>query len=292
MNELYPTIKRLLMVGLSSITASLALNYFLIPAAVLSSGLSGIAQIVQQLLRNFLGAESNVGALILILNLPIFLLGFLKLGKAATVWSFITVVVNALAIGWFPHGQVTTDVLMNALVGGLLMGVSGGVTLKLGFTTGGLDILSLVMAKVTGKSVGNFVLLLNGGIVLVAGFIYSWESALYTLISIFVMSQVIDVIHNGQQKVTVFIITNKGSELVNTLRETIVRGVTHWPSRGGFSGADRETIMVVATRYELFEIRRKVAETDPEAFVDIVATQGVVGKFASEEEQQVYSGRR
>lgn len=291
MKEVNTTIKRLLIVAISGITAGVALNYFLIPAAVLSSGLSGVAQIIQQVLQDTWGLESNIGLLIMVLNLPIFLLGFIKLGKAATFWSFITVVVNSLIIGWLPQGQVTDDVLMNALVGGLLMGISGGVTLKLGFTTGGLDILSLVMAKTTGRSVGNFILLLNGLIVLVAGCIFSLESALYTLISIFVMSQMIDVIHNDQQKVTIFIITNQSQRLLVSLRETIIRGVTHWPSRGGYSGEGRETIMIVATRYELFEIRRKVQETDPEAFINIVATQGIVGKFASEEEQRAYGSK-
>lgn len=281
-------VNQCLVVLVSSLTAAIGLNYFLIPAQVLSSGLSGVAQIINRLLQNYWEIGLNIGMLLLILNLPIFLIGFLKLGKEATVWSFITVAATSAVIAWLPQGRLTENVLMNALVGGILLGISAGTTLRMGFTTGGLDILSLLLAKSTGKSVGNFIFLLNALIVIVAGVLFDWESALYTMLSIFVMSQTINGIHNNQQKVTIFIITNYGDLLVNNFRENTLRGVTHWSSRGGFTGENREMIMIVANRYEVIAIQQQVKRIDTGAFINIVETQETFGNFISEDEQEYY----
>lgn len=286
--NLKTTLSRCLIVLASSLTAAIGLNFFLIPAQVLSSGLSGIAQIINQLLQSYWQIEINVGILILILNLPIFLIGFLKLGKEATIWSFLTVITGSTIIAWLPQGQFTQDVLMSALVGGIFFGISGGITLRAGFTTGGLDILLLILSKMTGKAVGNLMFVLNALIVLVAGYLFDWERALYTILSIFVMSQVVNSIHNNQQKVTIFIITNHGEIMVNNLRENTLRGVTHWTARGGFTGEEREMIMMVANRYEIIAIQQLVQKIDTGAFIDIVETQKTFGKYISAEEQEAY----
>ncbi|KAF1300093.1 hypothetical protein BAU16_12670 [Enterococcus sp. JM9B] len=280
--------KKIGVVLISGITAAISLNYFLIPAKVLSAGMNGVAQIIVFLGWRYFEIHLSTGLFILILNIPIFILGFMKLGKASTFWSFVNVVGVSLITMIMPQGEVTNNILMNSLVGGVLLGVGAGFSLKMGFTTGGMDILSLILSKTTGKTVGKYMFILNGIIVMVAGFIFSWESALYTIISIYCMSHVVDMIHTSHQKVTAMIITTKPDEVGKNIAARVFRGMTLMPSVGGYSGVEGKTIMMVITRYELYDLEQAVIEADENAFVNILPTQSIIGRFASEDDQRTF----
>lgn len=281
-------LKRIGVLVVCGLTSAIALNYFLIPAKVLSAGMNGVAQIIVAIGLNNFGIQLNTGLFIFILNIPIFIIGFWKLGKEATFWSFLNVVTISLVTMFFPHGELTENILMNALMGGLFIGIGAGLALKLGFTTGGMDILSLVLSKTTGKTVGNFMFILNGTIVLFAGFIFSWESALYTIISIYMMSYVVDIIHTSHQKLTAMIITTKPDEVGRSISERVFRGMTLLPSVGAYSGVESKTIMMVITRYELYDLEQAILEADEQAFVNILPTQSILGRFATEDEQRTF----
>ncbi|MEY8444766.1 YitT family protein [Enterococcus ratti] len=282
------SLKKIAVILITGLTAAIALNYFLIPANVFSAGMNGIAQIIASLLSDWLHVHVDTGAFIFILNIPVFILGFLKVGKRATFLSFVNVVAVSAATALLPTGQVTDNILMNALVGGVLLGVGVGISLKMGFTTGGMDIISLVLSQTTGKTVGNYMLMLNGLIVVIAGFLFNWESALYTIISIYAMTQVIDAIHTSHQKVTAMIVTVKPEEVTTAIAQKMVRGMTLLPSIGGYSKKEGKTIMMVITRYEMYDLDQIVHEIDEDAFINILPTHSVFGRFANETEQNLY----
>ncbi|MFV0557447.1 MAG: YitT family protein [Enterococcus sp.] len=282
------TAKKIAVVLITGFLCALSLNFFLTPAKVMSAGMNGVSQIVVALGDRYLGIHLSVGLFILLLNIPIFVIGFLKLGKDATFWSFMNVVSVSIITIFFPMGEITNNILMNALVGGLLIGIGAGLSLKMGFTTGGLDIISLVLSKTTGKTVGNYMFLLNGIIVLVAGLTISWESALYSIISIYAMSYMVDVIHTSHQKVTAMIITSQAEAVAQHVSQRVFRGMTLIPSIGGYSKAQNQTIMMVITRYELYDLEQAVQEADENAFVNILPTQSILGRFASEDDQRAF----
>jgi uncharacterized membrane-anchored protein YitT (DUF2179 family) len=258
----------------------------LIPANVFSAGMTGIAQIAEHLLSN-VGLSIDTGILIFLLNVPVFVLGFIRLGKSAMILSFANVISMSFFTTLVPVGQVTDNVLMNAITGGVMLGIGAGLSLKFGFTTGGLDIVSLLLSKTTGRTVGNYMMLLNGVIVIVAGFFFTWESALYTIITIFTMSTVVDYVHTSHQKMTAFINTGNSAVMIEVLSRELLRGLTVIPARGGFSSTEREVIMVVFTRYELYTLKQIVADVDPNSFTNIVATDSVVGSFLTQDEQNL-----
>lgn len=281
-------IKRVLVILLSGLAGAVSLNYFLIPAHVLSAGMNGVAQIIASVLHTNFDLTIDTGLFIFLLNVPVFILGFIKLGKEATIFSFVNVVVVSLITMILPTGQVTDNIMMNAIVGGVILGIGAGFSLKMGFTTGGMDIISLVLSKTTGRTVGNYMFALNGLIVVMAGLIFSWESALYTIVSIFCMSQIVDVIHTSHQKLTVMIVTQKSEAVAHQIKTQMFRGMTLFPTVGGFSQANNTTIMMVITRYELYQLEQILHEVDENAFVNVLPTQAVLGQFANEEEQKYY----
>lgn len=280
--------KRIGVLIICGVTSAISLNFFLIPAHVMSAGMNGVAQIIVALGAEHFNLNLSTGLFIFILNIPIFALGFWKLGKSSTFWSFLNVATISIVIMIFPQGELTDNILMNALMGGVISGIGAGLALKMGFTTGGMDILSLVLSKTTGKTVGNFMFILNGLIVVVAGFIFSWESALYTIISIYVMSHVVDMIHTSHQKLTAMIITTKPDQVGRSISQRVFRGMTLLPSVGGYSGVEGKTIMMVITRYELYDLEQAILEADEQAFVNFIPTQSVLGSFASEDDQRTF----
>ena len=270
------SIKKIAVMAITALTSAVGLNFFLIPAKVFSAGMNGIAQIIATLLYTNLGIHINTGIFILFLNIPVFILGFVKLGKQSTILSFINVIGISVVTMFVPIVTVTTNPLMNAIMGGVLVGVGAGLSLKMGFNTGGMDIISLILSKTTGKTVGNFMFLLNGIIVLLAGFVFNWESALYTII------------HTSHQKVTAMIVTTRPEAVALEVSQQIARGMTLLPSIGGYSGAEGRMIMMVITRYELYDLEQAVYSIDENAFVNILPTQSVLGRFANEDEQRIF----
>lgn len=283
--ERYQPFIRIVIVIFAGIISAIALNNFLIPGDVFSSGVTGIAQLLEAFFR-FIHVPMKTGILIFLLNLPIMILGWVKLGKQNTIYSLLVVVSMSVFTTFVPVKMITDNQLMNALMGGVLLGLGVGLCLKFGFTTGGLDIVSLVVSKTTGKTVGSIMMLVNLMIVILAGIFFDLSSALYTVISIFAMTQMIDMIHTSHQKLTAFITTSKSAEVKTSILDKLVRGFTLMPSYGGYSGQENMTIMIVISRYELYDLEQAVYNIDPNAFVNIVPTQTVLGVFYDEDQQK------
>ncbi|MGO3732877.1 MAG: YitT family protein [Vagococcus sp.] len=277
--------KKIAVVIVAGFALALGLNMFLIPANVFSAGVNGMAQLVSSSLAMMFNIKVNTGILIFLMNIPIAILGWVKLGKSATIYSLLTVVSVSIMALLVPSIQITDNALMNAIAGGVLTGLAIGITMKFGFSTGGMDIVSLVLSKTTGRTVGSLMFAINLLIILAAGFIFDWESALYTIISIFCTTQVVDTIHTSHQKVTAFVMTCKTEETIASIQHELVRGMTLLPGTGVYSRKDVSIIMIVVTRYELYTLEQAVYNVDEHAFINIIPTQTVYGQFWNEDDQ-------
>ncbi|MFD1317386.1 YitT family protein [Loigolactobacillus zhaoyuanensis] len=275
--------KKILVTIVASLLVAFALNNFLIPAAVFSSGVNGLAQLVSTLLARYTSLHIQTGWWILIFNLPIGLLGWFKIGRGFTLFSILTAALTALLSVVLPIHALAANPLMNAIIGGALTGGGVGYALKYGFSTGGMDIVAFMLAKTTGKSIGSLMMAINGLIVIIAGFMFSWASALYTIISIYCLSRVVDSINTSQQKVTVMIVTQQSTALVKAIHERLIRGITILPARGAYTQQDSNVLMIVITRYELYDMEQAVKLVDPGAFVNIMNTTQVLGEFLDED---------
>lgn len=286
-NKNYEMITRSMIILLNAIIGAIGLNLFLIPANVFSAGLNGVSQLLSEALKIFSGVTIDTGILVFLLNIPVFMLGWIKLGPKATIYSFLTVLSFSVSLVLIPVHAIVEDTLLNAIVGGVLVGIGAALCLKFGFTTGGFDVLSVIIAKSTGRSVGNMMFLMNMMIILLAGILFDWEQAIYTVISIYCLSIVVDKIHTSGNKLTLMIISDVPEKnMVDQLRKTIVRGITIFPGKGGISKKERSVYMIVVSRYELYEIEKAIYEIDPRAFVNVMPTEHVMGLFYTEDQQK------
>lgn len=275
---------QLVVMVVSAVVSAFALNEFLIPANTFSGGVNGIAQILYSAGKPW-GLQINTGYYILLFNIPIALLGWVKLGHRFTIMSFATAFLTSAAAVVMPVVNIAHNPLLGALFGGILTGVGIGITMRYGFSTGGFDIIVLVLERVTGRTVGSLMFLINFAIILMSGVLFSWENALFTIISIYASTRLVDLIHTRHQKLTAVIVTTQADAVAKAIQTAILRGVTITDSHGGYSGQPNATLMVVLSRYELYALQAAVQQTDQHAFINILNTVDTSGLFMNERQQ-------
>lgn len=270
-------IKKIIVILFGALLLAISLNVFLIPANVFSSGFTGVAQLLSTVL------PLSTGMLLVLLNLPVAILGWLKIGKSFTIYSSLSVILTMVFLEFIPVIKLSNDLLLNAVFGGVIMAVGVGITLKFGASTGGLDIIALILSKRSDRPIGVYFLVINGLIVVTAGFLFDWERALYTLVTLYVTSRIIDTIHTRYVKLTAMIVTSKADELKQAINERITRGITILPAKGGYAGDDKNVLLIVITRYELYSLKRIIQEIDNHAFTNIVETAEIYGFFRKDD---------
>ena len=271
--------KRIIIVIFGAILNALDLNFFLIQANVYAGGFTGLAQLIASIFQDFFNIGIGTGVLLLILNIPVVILGWIKVGKGFTIYSIVSVIVTTIFLELLPILTVSDDIMLNAVAGGVITGIGVGFTLKWGASTGGMDIIAMILSRMHDKPIGIYFLTLNGIIITMAGILYEPENALYTLLSLYITTRVIDAIHTRHEKVTAMIITRKAEALQEAIHKKMVRGITVLPAKGAYSKEDKNMIFLVLTRYELYDLEKIITEIDPEAFTNIVQTSGIFGFF-------------
>ena len=267
------TFKKVSIYTIGSILVAVALNFFLIPANVFASGFTGFAQILAAI------TPISTGIYLFALNIPVALIGWLKIGRLFTLYSFLSVAITTVFLEVLPVISISEDILLNSVFGGVIIGIGAGVILKYGASTAGVDIIALILARYSDRPLGIYFFIINGLIVIIAGFLFDWEKALYTLVTLYVSSRIIDSIHTRHVKLTAMIVTKKPDELQIAIHEKLTRGITRIPAKGGYTKEDKEMLMIVITRYELYSLQNIIANVDDKAFTNIVETAGIYGMF-------------
>lgn len=262
-----------LAVILGSALIASGFNLFLIPHRLLSGGVSGLAMLVGYF------TPFNISLMYLVFNLPLLIAGWFQLGRRFIVLSIVSVVATTWLMALLPERQVASDMLLASVFGGVLVGAGAGISFRVGGSSGGFDILGSIITKYRDFPVGNVLVGLNGLVILAAAYFdNNWNLALASMVSIYVSGKVVDLIHVSHLKVTVYIVTTRTDELLQQLLG-LQRGVTKIKTEGAYSHVERDMLMTVTTRYELAELKRIIRNSDPQAFVNIVETVGVMGSF-------------
>jgi uncharacterized membrane-anchored protein YitT (DUF2179 family) len=256
-----------------SIIVSFAFNLFLIPHGIMSSGISGLSIILSML------TSVNTGIFNLLLNFPLLVLGYLKLGRKFILYTILSVISISITLYAIPVFKLAEDAILSSIFGGAIVGLGIGIIFRSSGSSGGFDIIGMLLARRKDFPMGTLLFAMNSVVILLSGFLFSWDAALNTLVSIFVLGKVIDKVHTHHVKLTLMIITRKGEEVKQHLLKNVYRGVTVIDSVGGYSNEKSNVIITVISRYELTEVKTLIEEIDPEAFVNITETLEVMGLF-------------
>lgn len=259
-----------------ALLVAIGVDMFLTPNQVVSAGVTGIGMIAHWMWG------WPVGAVTLLLNIPLFLLGWRWGGG----WPFITrtlyaTVVMSLGIDLLAPliPPVEGDPLIYTLFGGLLDGVGIGLVLRGRGTTGGTDILAQILFRYRRISFGTVFLVLNSAILALAATVTGLVPALYAVVVNFISARAVDTVHEGLTLGrAAFIVSEKHDMLREGIVGRLGRGVTILEARGGFTGKDRPVLYVVVSRPQITALKRMVAEVDPLAFVVVSEVHDVLGE--------------
>lgn len=263
------------------------LHYFVIPNQLMEGGVTGIAV----LLNYAAGFPLSISTLVL--NVPLFFLGWKALGREQMLYTFIGIVslsgflaLMELLIDrkWLIPLQTTHDYMLAALYAGVSLGTGLGIVFRFGGTTGGVDIIARIVARWKGISMGQIILTLDAVIIGIAMFYISIEKVLYTLVTVFIASKLIDFIQDGAYAAKAFsIITDQGGPISKQITLELDRGVTLIPAKGAFSGQQKEVVYCVVQRQEIRRLKKIIRNIDPRAFIVINEVHDVLGEGFKEE---------
>lgn len=281
--EVYHPIRSIIFVFVGSFIYALGIQWFLAPASLYTGGFAGIAQIISDSVLKLSNGTVNINMSMywIMLNLPVFIFGFRKVGRRFTLYSMFSVIfasifLNIIDVRVFPEDA---DKLVYAIYGGVLTGIGVSITLKVGASTGGMDIITQYLSHKFEGSFGRYTFIMNLFIVSLSGIIYNWDIALYTIINLFIFITVIDMIHTIHRKITLFIVTDKPGILSQEIQKRITRGITVIPAKGAYTQSEKSMLMIVITGYELYTVKSVIEEYDNKAFTNIIKSDNVLGVF-------------
>ena len=264
---------------------ALAFDLFLAPGHVAPGGLTGLTLVVTRWL------PLPDGLVLFALNIPLLLLGARQLGGARffarTVYVIAVTVIGIDTLApLLPAGGASPDPLLNALYGGAVTGVAAGLVIRARGNIGGTGILSRVLQRRTGVPMGQVYPLTDGAIVLLLGAVFGWERALYSMVALFVNGLATDYATEGPSLVrTIFIVTDRPSEVAAALQQRLRSGVTAWRAEGMYRRGERTVLFCTVNRPEVREVTRVVRETDHHGFLVVGqghrARGGTIGKSDS-----------
>ncbi len=269
-----------LFIILGAIIQAIGLQLFLVPAHLASGGVSGIAQIIHHF------TNWPIGAMVLMGNIPLFLIGWRFLGGPRFVARTITAILVysstvdlVLLLPFFPHNGLTDDIVLNSLYGAVVSGVGYGLVYRGRGTSGGSDILARILNHWRSVPMTQSYLLVDSAVILTAGFVFGWKEALYALISLYVSGLVAETVLQGGETVrTVLIITSQPHPIVDAVLNELGRGLTVLNATGAYTGQSRTVLYCVITRSEIALLKSIVQETDPKAFMVVGSAHEAIGE--------------
>ncbi len=273
-------IKNFVFIIIGSIILAISYALFIIPFHIVPGGVSGIAIIINYF------ANVPVGLLTIVLNLPILYLGIKKLGRAYGIKSIVGILFSYLGIDFFyeilkfKNIHATNNEILASIYGGVMLGVGLGLVFKGRASTGGTDVIGMLINKYTGISVGMAILIVDSLIISASGFSYhSLEAPLIGYLTLFVSSKAIDFVLEGWNYAKMaFIITDKENEVRELIFDKLGRGGTIFFGKTLYKEEPKNIIMTVVTRKQFPTLRQEIRKIDPNAFVIISDIYEVLGR--------------
>jgi uncharacterized membrane-anchored protein YitT (DUF2179 family) len=274
-NSKYRYIPMFLMIILGGAIGGISFNVFLIPHKLLSGGVSGIALILKYLF------DLNPGVLIFVFNIPIFIAGYKYVDKEFILLSLIGMTAFSVSIDAFSFLRdiiYINDTLLSCLYGGVLNGIGMGIVFRNRASQGGVDIIAVIFKKYFSMNLGSTSLIINFAIVAIASMFYGLKLAMYTLVSMYVASSVLDKVQQGfGSSKSIMIITNNEQQVADAILKELDRGVTYLDGEGAYTGTKKRVIYCIVTLKQLAKLKQIVREIDDKAFMAVSETSEVLG---------------
>lgn len=271
--------KRILILCVASFLMAVNIKTFVRTADLFPGGASGLTILFQRIGETYFNVMIPYTVVNLLLNaIPVYI-GFRFIGKKFTLYSCLMIVLTSVLTDMIPAYVITYDILLLSVFGGIINGAVVSMCLLADATSGGTDFIAIFLSDKKGVDSFNVILGVNVVILSVAGLLFGWEKALYSIIFQYVSTQMLHMLYKKYQQATLFVVTNKAKEVCQVIFEISNHGATVMDSEGSFEGQERQMVYSVVSSAESKKVVEAVKKTDPGAFINVVRTEQLQGKF-------------
>lgn len=271
--------KKILILCVASFLMAVNIKTFVRTADLFPGGASGLTILLQRIGETYFGVLIPYTVVNLLLNAVPVYIGFRYIGKKFTLYSCLMIVLTSVLTDVIPEYVITYDILLLSVFGGIINGAVVSMCLLADATSGGTDFIAIFLSDKKGVDSFNVILGVNVVILSVAGLLFGWEKALYSIIFQYVSTQILHMLYKKYQQATLFVVTNKAKEVCEVIFEISNHGATVMDSEGSFEGQARQMVYSVVSSAESKMVVEAVKKTDPGAFINVVRTEQLQGKF-------------
>ncbi len=271
-NKVLNEILDFLLIAVGAMVAAFAIEEFLVPCTILDGGIVGVSIMINNL------TGFSLSLLTILFNIPFLIIGSRKMGKMFIIKSGFAMIVFSVFLDVFePMGNATNEYLLAVCFGGVILGAGVGLVIRFGGCLDGTETVAIMLNKKFKWPVGRTVLIFNVAIYTIAGFLFGFDRAMYSLLTYFITSKVLDIVESGmEQTKSAMIITNDAKEIVDQIYKRLGRTVTIIEGEGLVSGK-KVILYCVLTRFEIQELKNIIESVDESAFIAVSDVSEIIG---------------
>ncbi|MBO5552461.1 MAG: YitT family protein [Lachnospiraceae bacterium] len=270
---------RVLVISFASLLLAVNIKSFVRTAGLIPGGATGLSLLIQEIVFVFLGIRLPFTAINLVINAVPVYIGFRYIGRRFTLLSCWVILLSSILTDIVPYHPITQDYLLISVFGGMLNGLAISLCLLMDATSGGTDFISIFLSEKRGIDSFHITLLINAVIISAAGLLFSWNKALYSIIFQMASTMMIRTLYHKYQKATLFIVTNKPREVCDVISRISNHGATVLEGEGSYEHCERNVVYSVVSGSEAGRVIAAVHKEDPEAFVNVLKTERIMGRF-------------
>ena len=272
-------LKRIVVICFAAMLMATNIKTFVRTGGLYPGGATGLTILVQEIGKRFFHVQPPYTLVNLLINAGPIYIGFRFVGKKFTWYSCMMIVLTSVLTDIIPGYIITYDILLISIFGGIINGTVISMCLMVNATTGGTDFISIYLSEKKGMDSWNLILCINIAILSVAGLLFGWDKALYSIIFQYASTQVLHMMYKRYQKETLFIVTNKPTDVCNKINELSGHGATVMHGEGFYEGCKRNVVYSVVSKEEAGKVIKAVKNTDEKAFINAVKTEELTGRF-------------
>ncbi|MGO5029060.1 YitT family protein [Candidatus Agathobaculum pullicola] len=271
--------RRLFLIVLASVIMAVNIKSFVDAGGLFPGGFNGLTLLIQRSAQQFAGIALPFTAINLLLNAIPAVISFRLIGKRFTLYSCLMIALTSVLTDIIPSMPLTNDVLLVCIFGGIINGFSISLCLLGRATSGGTDFIAVALSERLNVDAWNYIFIGNCLMLAVAGVLFGWDKALYSIIFQFASTQIVHMLDQRFKRNTLFIISNRAPEIYEHIKDTTHHGATLFHGTGLYNGEERDLIYSVIASDQVKEITHAAREIDPHAFINILKTDQVAGNF-------------
>lgn len=277
--ELLRELRRIVLVVVASFIIAINIKSFIRAGNLIPGGFTGITLLIQQIGMEFLGVSIPFTLVNFLLNIVPAVISFKFIGRKFTGYSCLLIVLSGILTDILPGYPITDDILLASVFGGIIYAFAASLCLFADATTGGTDFIAIFFSEKFGVDTWNYIFAANVIVLLIAGMLFGWNEALYSIIFQFTATQVLHLLYKRYQKQTLFIVTEKPNQVYEKIKSITNHDATLFKGIGCYRNQECNMLYSVVGSDEIRKVISEIREVDEQAFINVMKTEQVTGRF-------------